>query len=602
MITHNITVPVATSQRLAVNLTLPWFIQKTEFTPVPAVYEPLINGEDTFRAVHQAIDSAKASIDIVCWGFQPSMYFIRDGCHPCIGELLMLKAAQGVKVRVLAWEMPFNSAGVAGEANLPGKGPIRIKDRVLQNSTRAQYDYDRDWFNHYAVADEQAARRVADNVPVLVSRGFSVLERAEIDHWVKYRSMDPNVSWRARKAMSASATHHQKSILVDYELPNAVGFVMGHNMLDEYWDTDSHSALNRTQATAPNPDRGPRGALPRQDISCKISGPVLEHLHCNFAWAWRRETGEDLFQSRQSIEAASRLTCDRGTRIMTQLLRTQAQEHVYDIEKLYLNAANNVCQFIYIENQYFRWGPLAEKIKQIAERQTSWGRDPAQHNAIHLFVITNDTNDGIGMGTLKTQEMLAQLGRADVIPGVTRLLRIKQIRADAPPKPQPETANDHAGQRKLDEWQAEQGRKTREAENSTVQAQEVPGLKVHVCSLVAPDSPEGQPWMPVYIHSKLMIVDDVFTTHGSANLNTRSMMVDSELNICHEHPAFSRPLRQRLWGMYTNRMGAQDEPELAFKAWGEMIRQNKEFKSKKLSPVASLVEFYYGETTVADFD
>lgn len=207
MITHNITVPVATSQRLAVNLTLPWFIQKTEFTPVPAVYEPLINGEDTFRAVHQAIDSAKASIDIVCWGFQPSMYFIRDGCHPCIGELLMLKAAQGVKVRVLAWEMPFNSAGVAGEANLPGKGPIRIKDRVLQNSTRAQYDYDRDWFNHYAMADEQAARRVADNVPVLVSRGFSVLERAEIDHWVKYRSMDPNVSWRARKAMSASATH-----------------------------------------------------------------------------------------------------------------------------------------------------------------------------------------------------------------------------------------------------------------------------------------------------------------------------------------------------------------------------------------------------------
>ncbi|MCJ2372726.1 hypothetical protein RGM3321_15625 [Pseudomonas sp. RGM3321] len=117
----------------------------------------------------------------------------------------------------------------------------------MQNSTRAQYDYDRDWFNHYAVADEQAARRVADNVPVLVSRGFSVLERAEIDHWVQYRSMDPNVSWRARKAMSASATHHQKSVLVDYELPDAVGFVMGHNMLDEYWDTNSHSALNRTE-------------------------------------------------------------------------------------------------------------------------------------------------------------------------------------------------------------------------------------------------------------------------------------------------------------------------------------------------------------------
>ncbi|NAT62651.1 phospholipase, partial [Pseudomonas syringae pv. actinidifoliorum] len=48
-----------------------------------------------------------------------------------------------------------------------------------------------------------------------------------------------------RFAMSASASHHQKSVLVDYELPSAVGFVMGHNSLDEYWDTDDHSALNR---------------------------------------------------------------------------------------------------------------------------------------------------------------------------------------------------------------------------------------------------------------------------------------------------------------------------------------------------------------------
>ena len=37
--------------------------------------------------------------------------------------------------------------------------------------------------------------------------------------------------------------------------------------------------------------------------------------------------------------------------------------------------------------------------------------------------------------------------------------------------------------------------------------------------------------MPVYIHSKLMIVDDHRLTIGSANLNNRSMTLDSELNV-----------------------------------------------------------------------
>ncbi|WP_032621774.1 phospholipase D-like domain-containing protein, partial [Pseudomonas avellanae] len=110
------------------------------------------------------------------------------------------------------------------------------------------------------------------------------------------------------------------------------------------------------------------------------------------------------------------------------------------------------------------------------------------------------------------------------------------------------------------------------------------------------------PWMPVYIHSKLMIVDDVYTTHGSANINTRSMMVDSELNICHEHPEFSQPLRRRLWDLHTKGRGMQDDPKEAFAAWQEIIKRNKESRDNKLKPDAPLVEFLYAETSMTDFD
>lgn len=57
-----------------------------------------------------------------------------------------------------------------------------------------------------------------------------------------------------------------------------------------------------------------------------------------------------------------------------------------------------------------------------------------------------------------------------------------------------------------------------------------------------------QRYREVYIHSKLMLVDDSFITLGSANLNARSMVVDSELNICSAERELARNARKRVWG------------------------------------------------------
>ncbi|MCS3441218.1 phosphatidylserine/phosphatidylglycerophosphate/cardiolipin synthase-like enzyme, partial [Pseudomonas sp. BIGb0450] len=548
----DIVVPVALQHTQQATCTSPWYVQNTEYHPVEATYQPLINGEEAFKAVHLAIAQATKTVDIICWGFQPSMYFIRDGKSVSIGELLKAKAKEGVKVRVLGWEMPLNSAGFAGEANLPGKGTVRISDRALQSSTQAQYDEDRRWFADCAVSDAEAVKQGTRGLPVFVSRGFSWEERSRISDELKHERLDSQISAKMRNTLKLTASHHQKSVLVDYEVPaRAVGFVMGHNMLDEYWDKDEHSALRRSKDTKPEPNGGPRGDTPRQDISSQISGPILEHLHHNFATAWRKETGEELLVSRNAMVVGPQLQCTPGaTRQLAQLLRTQPQTGKRDIERLYLNAVNNATQFIYIENQYFRWPPLAEAIKKAAADQTAAGRDPGLHGALHLFVITNATDDGMGAGTVNTQRMLQSLGRAETIPGVTELRISEQVIDAAPPRPRPDS-RDHAGQRELAKWQAEVDQKIQEIKDNTIVPQEIPGLKVHVCSLVAPDSPAGKSWMPVYIHSKVMIVDDVFTTHGSANINTRSMQVDSELNIAHEWVSVTQAMRRRLWELHT---------------------------------------------------
>lgn len=600
-----IVAPLALKRTNQVTLTPRWFVTRSDYHPTPCRYTPLVNGEETFKAVHLAIVAATRSVDIICWGFQPSMFLIRDGKAPSLGELLLSKAKAGVRVRILGWEMPFNAAGVAGEANLPGKGPLRIKDQALQSASEAQYAYDRRWFAMCQAADQTAAERHDQAYPLFVSRGFSWRERAEIAHQVKYHSLDPHISASMRHTLRLSATHHQKSVLVDYELPDqAVGFVMGHNLLDEYWDTDQHSALNRAEPHKPAPNRGARGAQPRQDISCRLQGSLLEHLHHNFAQAWRRETGENLLQARQAIAVGKRFDMHQGdgTLLMGQLLRTQAQEGKREIERLYLQAINNATQFIYIENQYFRWPPLAEAIKKAALQQTTKGRDPGLHGALHLFVVTNASEDGVGAGTVNTQRMLESLGRPDTIPHITKLQRIEQLKSNTPPKPVPDGPQDVMGQRQLKAWQADLDKRIEEVEETELNPEEIPGLKVHLCSLVAPDSPAGQPWTPVYIHSKLMIIDDVFTTHGSANINTRSMQVDSELNIAHDWSSETRALRRRLWGLHTKNEIAETDPRISFITWRRIMEENKKYAAKKTPPATPLVEFHFDGIALRNLD
>ena len=52
---------------------------------------------------------------------------------------------------------------------------------------------------------------------------------------------------------------------------------------------------------------------------------------------------------------------------------------------------------------------------------------------------------------------------------------------------------------------------------------------------------------PVYVHAKLMIVDDRWLTVGSANLNEHSLFNDSEVNVVVQDEELARDTRLRLW-------------------------------------------------------
>ncbi|WP_253196857.1 phospholipase [Burkholderia cenocepacia] len=110
-------------------------------------------------------------------------------------------------------------------------------------------------------------------------------------------------------------------------------------------------------------------------------------------------------------------------------------------------------------------------------------------------------------------------------------------------------------------------------------------------ALPSVDHPPGQPGI-AYLTTDLMTIDDVFTTLGSANINTRSMEADSELNICHENGDVTKRLRQQLWSLHTNKEGAQDDPGQAFNKWEMILNNNADLQGGgKHSPVASIIRF-----------
>jgi phosphatidylserine/phosphatidylglycerophosphate/cardiolipin synthase-like enzyme len=619
-----ITVPIALSCATSATFTLPWFVQCTEYNPARATYEPLVNGQEAFGALYEAIDKATQTIDYVCWGFQPSMYFKRDGGKSVrIGDLLIKKAKAGVKVRILCW---LDAVWIAqfSEQEMPGwTEGMRF---ITQNEDAQQIAYDRNWYRY---AQMPSGGRPSGPAPAgsqtytalredpyqlfgtqsfkdigieLVTRDFSRHDRDEIRYREKLlRDSGNGPTLLTIGAYSAEPSHHQKMVLIDYEVPEvAVGFVMGHNTLDAYWDNDAHSYVKNA------PNLGRNGETPRQDMSAIVTGPILENLNDNFCRAWQRDAKEDLLAKRNALKGRFKLRSGFGMSVMAQINRTQSQEGVRNIKSLYLQAVNNATSFIYIENQYFRWPDLAEKIKSAVGAQIKAGRDPAK--PVYLFVVTNASKEGIGLGAGTTYDMLSSLGQANTMPEVAREERADTLNSELSDTQKQLTAantqmrNASSPQEQANAQQAidiaqanEEKLQQQYDENANpknhVLSQPIPGLNVQVCSLVAPDSPPGSSWTPVYVHSKIMIVDDVFLTHGSANINRRSMEVDSELNICHEHSDVTAPLRRRLWNMHTGGKGAQDKPADAFDEWGKIIGRNEGNQTNGLAPHASLVGF-----------
>lgn len=553
-------------------LSQPWWVRTPEpvYWPMHSCFlEPLICGEKVFGSIAADIEAAQSSVDIITWGFDPGMVLVRkksaqDGER--FGDLLKRVAQRSkdpVKVRILVWHdnllsqrMMKNIPGMYGESN-PAVGCA-----VSGYYSTAHQDYNAGWF-------DEILGGAVPNIDFRI-RHLSTL------HLAPSVSGEPPLPKNIVGGLAAIyATHHQKMMLIDYEKPAvALGYVMGHNCVTDFWDTSDHpfqsplreryyreppgkwaknyespepfdfqgagiygpgyrvavtSAEERKQMLARHLDRISFVAKPYQDVSCRVRGPVLANLNHNFCQAWlssrqpaswlkdihRMLSDWALAPGKRAYRGLipsdyDKAMADRrraiswksfvldGNTHSAQILRTQPEYSEKSIKECYANLTRQMRHYIFIQNQYIQYEPWARHLFECVQRMRSAG----YAKEVYVFILTSTPErDGMDLHTYSVAKEIGQ----------SRTMKVEH------------------------EQKVEAAKKGHCKIPYTAEEMAARGINVVMGSLwtCAPKREgwplRGEDYEEIYIHAKVAIVDDVVFTLGSANLNLRSMAIDSEL-------------------------------------------------------------------------
>jgi phosphatidylserine/phosphatidylglycerophosphate/cardiolipin synthase-like enzyme len=451
------TVPMCEKNRFAQG-SMRWFLEEPlddEWSPKFSAntVDYFICGEEAFADIATQIKTAKKSIDIVCWGFDPAMELTRSSTQWPRGETwggLLLDAAQGrwtngqpVQVRIVSW---FGFiANVIGDPNMPGyvySGNQRLTtksrtalDGLLQGRSAQWPEID----GLTPAYKRQKANELwytlirSGEVPSLQLRIRDGSEKA-IEKALKDAGMNKTLTWTERQGMEEVGTYHQKTVLIDYDDTSAtaqpLAYVMGLNSVTDYWDTRQHLFNNPKRGCGwegAARDAEEANLKPLQDYATRIEGEALVMVSKNFTDAWNQgqPTGlkptAPVSRQHDPKKAPAHLTRNLGrARANVQIVRTEPKASESNIHRLYLQALRSARNYIYVENQYFQYAPWVQELKKqretfmqaLAENKVPkalWG---AQR--LHLFVIT-PTPERKQM-VPRTHDAIKELGHGNSMP------------------------------------------------------------------------------------------------------------------------------------------------------------------------------------------
>jgi len=296
---------------------------------------------------------------------------------------------------------------------------------------------------------------------------FFTFEREVLQKIVFDLSTVDRLQFRTDGTVPLGGSHHQKVAIIDGQ----VAFMGSADICQDRWDTSAH--------VAHDPRRVSRNDLPNKpyhEVQAVFGDEAARVFVDLFVERWHFATGTRLDRDELIAPESADLFASIPVTLPMPLApvgfsRTvpaaDERSHVHEIRDLYVRAIHRAEQMIYIETQYFT--------SQCVRDALVARMNDVSRSRLDVVLVLPQKPENL------KEELTIAAPQADVLTDVVAAAR----------------ENGHA---------------------------------LGVYDVAVPDPDGTTPDAFVYIHAKLMIVDDVFFTMGSANLANRSMTVDSEIN------------------------------------------------------------------------
>ena len=466
--------------------------------------------------LYKALNGAENFIYITGWSVFTETVLVRGGCEDSegvgetLGQLLIRKAEAGVRVLILIWNEKLSNEVMPGLM-----GTHDEETRIFFEGT---------------------------NVEVAVVP--------------RMKKLDGVGSFLRNQFSQTCYTHHQKSVIVDSppldgeELPRVIAFLGGLDLTNGRYDTPSHDLFKTLQndhqgdfyngCVDTTEEFGPR--QPWHDIHCKLEGPVVIDIISNFTERWRNQAADmetrllPITEDKFAINEPAPVD-DPELSWTTQLFRSISSDSAHfnfnristipkrkgkyvddSIHRAYIHQIRRCDSFIFIENQYFLGSAYGWDDEQTTKAHHLIPQEICQRikekiNAgehLSCYVVVPMYPEGVPSSG-PVQEILHWQHR-------TMEMMYKNIAAAIAENELDTHPTDY-----LSFFCLGKGECTDEIpEDLPAPDPETPASRLR-----------EQARFMIYVHSKMMIIDDDYIIVGSANINQRSMggTRDSEIAI-----------------------------------------------------------------------